>query len=154
MSGIHGVIIKPLVWHNDQRGSLAELVRSDDSDLMHQPFGQVYVTTLYPGVVKAWHRHRLQWDRMICLRGRVMLGLVDDRADSPTRGQSMRIFLGDRNFKVVMFPDGIWHGLKNIGTQEAMVCNVVSQPYDAENPDEIRCAPHGVLDFDWSRVDS
>ncbi|MCB9742065.1 MAG: dTDP-4-dehydrorhamnose 3,5-epimerase family protein [Alphaproteobacteria bacterium] len=150
---IEGVIVKPLTWHNDQRGSLAELVRADDPALMHQPFGQVYVTTLYPGVVKAWHKHERQWDRMICLRGRVMLGLVDDRPDSPTRGQSMSIVLGDRNFCVVMFPPLLWHGLKNISAEEAMVCNVVSQPYDRVTPDEIRCDAHGVLDFDWSRHD-
>ena len=101
---IDGVLIRPLTWHNDQRGSLAELVRTDDEALMQAPLGQVYVTTLYPGVVKAWHKHARQWDRMTCLRGRVLLGLVDDRADSPTRGESMSIFLGDRNFSLVQFP--------------------------------------------------
>ena len=120
---------------------------------MHAPLGQVYVTTLYPGVVKAWHKHERQWDRMTCLRGRVLLGLVDDRPDSPTHGESMSIVLGDRNFSLVQFPPGIWHGLKNIGTEEAMVCNCVSAPYDRDNPDEIRLAPHGTLDFDWSRTD-
>ena len=150
---IDGVLIRPLTWHNDQRGSLAELVRTDDEALMQAPLGQVYVTTLYPGVVKAWHKHERQWDRMTCLRGRVLLGLVDDRSDSPTRGESMSIFLGDRNFSLVQFPPGIWHGLKNIGPEEAMVCNCVSAPYDRDNPDEIRLAPHGTLDFDWSRTD-
>ncbi len=150
---IADVIVRPLTWHNDQRGSLAELVRADDPELMRAPLGQVYVTTLYPGVVKAWHKHEHQWDRMTCLVGRVLLGLVDDRPESPTFGSSMRIMLGNRNFSLVMFPPGIWHGLKNIGGTEAMVCNVVSTPYDPENPDEIRADPHGALDFDWSRRD-
>jgi dTDP-4-dehydrorhamnose 3,5-epimerase len=153
---IDGVLVKPLVWHNDQRGSLAELVRVDDPDLIGDfaGFGQVYVTTLYPGVVKGWHQHARQWDRMVCLRGRVMLGLVDAREDSPTHGAELRVMLGDRNFSVVLVPAGVWHGLKNIGTEEAMVCNVVSQPYDQADPDEIRIPPHGVLEFDWSRIDS
>ena len=150
---IEGVKIKALHWHNDQRGSLAELVRCDDPELMVVPFGQVYVTTLYPGVVKAWHQHAVQWDRMTCLRGRVMLGLMDARPDSPTYQQSMRIFLGDRNFSVVLIPAGVWHGLKCISTEEAMVCNVVSTPFNRDDPDEIRCPPHGSLDFDWERRD-
>lgn len=150
---IDGVLVQPLTWHNDQRGSLAELVRADDPQMMVVPFGQVYVTTLYPGVVKAWHLHRRQWDRMVCLRGRVLLGLIDGREGSPTQGATMRVVLGDRSFVVVRIPAGVWHGLKNISTEEAMVVNVVSQPYDAANPDEVREAPHGVLSFDWGRHD-
>lgn len=150
---INGVLVRPLTWHSDQRGSLAELVRADDPELMIVPFGQVYVTTLYPGVVKAWHLHRTQWDRMVCLRGRVLLGLVDGREDSPTRGAQMRLVLGDRDFHVVLIPAGVWHGLKNIAGDEAMVVNVVSQPYDAAAPDEVRAPAHGELPFDWSRQD-
>ncbi len=150
---IDGVLIRPLLWHSDQRGSLAEIVRADDPELMSVPFGQVYVTTLYPGVVKGWHLHREQWDRMTCLRGRVLLGLVDSRPDSPTCGEQMRIVLGDRNFVLVRVPAGVWHGLKNIAGEEAMVVNVVSHPFNAADPDEVRVAPHGVLDFDWERHD-
>jgi len=152
--GIDGVVIRQLSWHNDQRGSLSELVRADDEELMKAPFGQVYVTTLYPGVVKAWHLHQHQWDRMVCLQGRVLLGLIDSRPDSPTYGAQLRQVMGDREHVLVMIPPGVQHGLKNIGTAEAMVVNVVSQPYDREVPDETRTPPHGVLDFVWDRVDS
>lgn len=150
---IDGVLIRPLQWHSDQRGSLAELVRADDAELMSVPFGQVYVTTLYSGVVKGWHLHRDQWDRMTCLRGRVMLGLVDARPGSPTEGEQMRIMMGDRNFVLVRVPAGVWHGLKNIADEEAMVLNVVSHPFNAADPDEVRLAPHGELPFDWERRD-
>lgn len=159
---IDGVFLQPLTWHSDQRGSLAELVRSDDPNLMVAPIGQVYVTTLYPGVVKGWHLHRQQWDRMVCLQGRVLLGLVDGREGSPTYGAQLRIVLGDRNFSVVRIPPGVYHGLKNISTVEAMVVNVVSHPYNREEPDEVRVPPHGAAfagpggvcaAFDWERRD-
>ena len=150
---IDGVLVRPLHWHSDQRGSLAELVRADDPEMMVVPFGQTYVTTLYPGVVKAWHLHDRQWDRMVCLRGRVLLGLVDGREGSPTLGAQMRVVMGDRNFVVVRIPAGVWHGLKNISVDEAMVLNVVSSPFDAGDPDEIRGHPHDALPFDWARND-
>lgn len=150
---IDGVLIRSLTWHNDQRGSLAELVRSDDPEMMVVPFGQVYVTTLYPGVVKGWHFHARQWDRMACVHGRVMLGLIDDREGSPTRGEQMRIPMGERAFVSVRIPAGVWHGLKNIGEHEALVVNVPSAPYDRASPDEVRVPPHGALPFDWSRQD-
>ena len=150
---IDGVIVRTLTWHNDQRGSLAELVRADDPEMMVVPIGQVYATTLYPGVVKGWHYHHHQWDRMTCLRGRVLLGLIDDRPESSTFGEQMRIPMGDRSFVCVRIPAGLWHGLKNIGLDEAMVVNVVSAPFDRAAPDEVRAPPHGQLPFDWARYD-
>lgn len=150
---IDGVLLRPLHWHSDQRGSLAELLRSDDPEMMAVPFGQAYVTTLYPGVVKGWHLHRRQWDRMVCLRGRVLLGLIDAREGSPTFGAQMRIPMGDRDFVAVRIPAGVWHGLKNISVEEAMVLNLVSHPYNVEDPDEVRAPPHGELPFDWARRD-
>lgn len=152
---IDGVVVQGLTWHSDQRGSLCELVRDDDPVLVgpDRPIRQVYTTTLYPGVVKGWHLHSRQWDRMVCLVGRVMLGLVDGREGSPTKGATMSVVMGDRNPVVVLVPAGVYHGLKNIGVVEAMVVNVVSATYDRENPDEVRVAPHGVLDFQWERVD-
>jgi dTDP-4-dehydrorhamnose 3,5-epimerase len=104
-------------------------------------------------VVKGWHKHADQWDRMACVRGAVMLGMVDGREDSPTHGQCQRVFFGDRDPVVVRIPPGVWHGLKNIGEHEAFVVNVPSLAFNASAPDEIRIEPHGCLNFDWSRVD-
>lgn len=132
---------------------MTELVRVDDPEMMVAPFGQVYATTLYPGVIKAWHLHRHQWDRMTCLVGRVELGLIDGREDSPTYGAQMRMVIGDRNHMLVRVPPGVYHGLKNIGSSEAMIVNVVSTAYNHADPDEVRVAPHGVLPFDWGRQD-
>ena len=42
-------------------------------------FGQVYVSATYPGVVKAWHYHKLQVDNFVCIAGMVKLVLVDTR---------------------------------------------------------------------------
>jgi len=55
---IQGVQAKQLKWIPDERGKLMEVLRCDDP--MFEKFGQVYVTTCYPGVVKAWHYHRNQ----------------------------------------------------------------------------------------------
>ena len=57
---IDGVITKKLRVIPDQRGRLMEILRCDDP--LFQKFGQVYMTTTYPGVVKAWHAHKIQTD--------------------------------------------------------------------------------------------
>ena len=53
---IHGVQTKPLKVIPDERGRLMEILRCDDA--LFRKFGQVYMTTVYPGVVKAWHYHK------------------------------------------------------------------------------------------------
>ena len=48
-----------------------------------QKFGQVYVTSAYPGVVKAWHYHKKQWDHFICVKGMMKVALYDSRETRP-----------------------------------------------------------------------
>jgi len=55
---IDGVNLKDLKVVPDERGWLMEILRCDDE--IYQQFGQVYMTTAYPGVVKGWHYHKKQ----------------------------------------------------------------------------------------------
>ena len=54
---IDGIKLKKLKFIPDERGRLMEILRCDD-DLFIK-FGQVYMTTTYPQVIKAWHYHKL-----------------------------------------------------------------------------------------------
>ena len=64
---IDGVIVKKLKVIPDERGRLMEIMRADDN--FFQKFGQVYMTTAYPGVVKGWHYHKKQADIYGCGQG-------------------------------------------------------------------------------------
>jgi len=108
---------------------------------MVERFGQVYLTSVYPGVVKAWHMHRRQADNMAVVRGMVRIGLFDAREDSPTRGLTDTFFAGERQPLLVHLPPGVYHGLKGIGPGEALVLNLPTEPYDYERPDEYRRPP-------------
>ena len=54
---IRDVKVKNLRCIPDERGRLMEILREDDE--VFERFGQVYMTTNYTGVVKAWHYHCL-----------------------------------------------------------------------------------------------
>ncbi len=64
MKQIQGVKIKHLRIIPDERGWLMEILRCDDD--IFQQFGQVYCTTAYPGVVKAWHYHKKRLLAILC----------------------------------------------------------------------------------------
>src|SRR6266487_6693992 len=63
---IKDVKVKKLNVIPDERGRLTEILRSDDSEFFTK-FGQVYVSTTYPDVVKAWHYHKVQIDNFVCV---------------------------------------------------------------------------------------
>ncbi|MEK6655022.1 MAG: dTDP-4-dehydrorhamnose 3,5-epimerase family protein, partial [Thermodesulfobacteriota bacterium] len=82
---INGVMVKKLRVISDERGRLMEILRADD-EVFHG-FGQVYMTTAYPGVVKGWHYHKRQFDNMAVVRGMMKIVLYDGREASPTFGE-------------------------------------------------------------------
>jgi len=149
---INGVKTKRLTVHPDQRGRLMEILRRDDE--MFAEFGQVYITTAYPGVVKAWHYHKLQTDNLCTLVGTVQIALYDAREDSPTRGEIAVFHAGVHNPMVVQVPPMVYHGFKNVGLEEAVILNVPTEPYCYDQPDEYRIDPHqNDIPHDWDRRD-
>ncbi|MFQ6066295.1 MAG: dTDP-4-dehydrorhamnose 3,5-epimerase family protein [bacterium] len=145
---IEGVRLKELKPIPDERGRVMEILRADDE--VFEKFGQVYMTTAYPGVVKAWHYHKLQTDNMAVIKGMMKIVVYDSRKDSPTYGEVNEFFLGDHNFKLIQIPKMVYHGFKCIGREEAMVINVPTRPYDHRNPDEYRVDPYdNDIPYDW-----
>lgn len=148
---IDGVVVKTLKPIPDERGTLMELVRDDDP--MFRKFGQVYMTTAYPGVVKGWHYHKEQIDNFSCVRGMIKLVLFDDRDKSPTKGLVNEFFVGMINPICVQVPALVWHGFKGAGPEEAIVINVPTVHYHHDRPpDEFRRPWNDPqVPYDWSR---
>ena len=149
---IDGVNLKQLRVVPDERGRLMEILRCDDG--IFKQFGQAYLTTVYPGVVKAWHFHRKQDDYIACVRGMLKLVLYDDREGSETRGELMEFFIGEHNPLLVQVPAGVYHGFKSVGAEETLVINCPTEPYNREEPDELRLDAHTKeIPYDWARKD-
>jgi dTDP-4-dehydrorhamnose 3,5-epimerase len=150
---IHDVKVKKLRVIPDDRGRLMEMLRADDPEF--EAFGQVYLSTTYPGVVKAWHYHKLQKDHFVCVKGTVKLVLADTREGSPTKGEITEFVIGEHNPVLVQVPIGVYHGWKCLGSEEAYVINLPTKTYNYDEPDEYRLDPHhnGVIDYDWTTKD-
>ncbi|HPP05824.1 MAG TPA: dTDP-4-dehydrorhamnose 3,5-epimerase family protein [Syntrophorhabdaceae bacterium] len=149
---IKDVWVKQLRLIPDERGRLMEILRCDDEGFIK--FGQVYMTTTYPHVVKAWHYHKLQDDFIVCVKGMLKLVLYDEREDSPTKGEINEFFIGDYRPLLVKVPKMVWHGWKCISEEEALVINIPTEPYNRETPDEYRQDPHvNNIPYNWERKD-
>ena len=149
---IEGVKTKQLKVIPDQRGRLMEILRADDD--LFETFGQVYMTTTYPGVVKAWHLHKKQTDNITCVQGTIKLAVYDPREDSPTYKEVNEFYLGTHNPTLVQLPRGVYHGWMCVSLEEAIVVNVPTEVYNREDPDEFRLDPHeNDIPYDWRRRD-
>lgn len=133
---IDGVETKKLKLIPDERGRLMELLRRDEP--IFDEFGQLYMTTAYPGVIKAWHYHKKQKDMFICIKGAIKLVLYDSRKGSPTKGEVNQFFIGENNPMLVKIPKDVFHGFKAIGTEEAVIINIPTNTYNPKDPDEFR----------------
>ncbi|RPJ38246.1 MAG: dTDP-4-dehydrorhamnose 3,5-epimerase [Deltaproteobacteria bacterium] len=149
---IHDVKTKKLRVIPDERGRLMEMLRSDDELFIR--FGQAYMTTAYPGVVKAWHYHKKQVDHFVCVKGMMKVVLYDGRPESPSHKEIDEFIIGEHNPLLLQIPPYVFHGFKCISEQEAVVINLPTELYDYKEPDEYRLPAHGgEIPYDWARKD-
>ncbi|MGF1501900.1 MAG: dTDP-4-dehydrorhamnose 3,5-epimerase family protein [Paracoccaceae bacterium] len=132
-----GVTPRPAIRHIDNRGSVVEVF--DARWNWHTaPVSFVYSFTIRPGVVKGWGLHQHHDDRYFLLTGEVELVLYDVRPESPTCGQISKIYMSERTPQLVNIPARVWHADRNIGTTEAVVLNMPTEPYNHAAPDKVK----------------
>ncbi len=147
---IKDVQVKKLKLISDERGRLMEILRSDEE--IFQKFGQIYMTTAYPGVIKAWHYHKKQDDYFTCISGAMRLALYDARKDSPTYKEINDFVISLDNPVLVKIPRFVYHGFKCVGDKEAVVINTPTIPYSSKDPDEYRVdAFENDIPYDWRK---
>ena len=147
---IDGVIVTPLKRICDDRGRIMHMLKSTDEGF--EAFGEVYCSTVYPGVVKGWHIHKKVTLNYVVVKGMIKYVLYDDRPDSPTKGETQVICMGEHNYVRVTVPPMIWNGFMGLGTEEAMVVNTTDLPHDPTEAD--RCDPHdNHIPYEWAVKD-
>lgn len=147
---IYGVALKKLKVITDKRGRLMEILRSDDA--IFKKFGQCYITTAFPGVIKAWHYHKFQDDYFTCVKGKIRLVLYDARKNSSTFGLINEFILSLKTPMLVKIPRGVYHGFTTLSSDEAVVVNMPTRPYNHSCPDELRVAfDNPGINYNWSK---
>lgn len=147
---IEGVEVIELDRIPDERGTVMKMLRSDDPHFTG--FGEIYFSSVYPGVVKGWHRHRVKTLNYACVVGTIKLVLYDDREGSSTRGELMERFLGPDDYSLVQIPPGVWNGFKGLSAPSAVVANCASHPHDDRQQERIPpTSPE--IPYDWMRRD-
>lgn len=146
---ISGVKIIPLRVIADARGAIMRMLRVDDPHFT--AFGEIYFSSVNPGVVKGWRRHKRMVQNLAVPSGRVQIALYDDRSDSPTRAQVQDVIIGpDINYALVQIPPGVWNAFKGLGTSASVVANCATILHDPEESDT-RPLDNPPVAFTWAQ---
>lgn len=144
---IDGVKVVPLKRIPDERGLIMHMLKRTDPHFLE--FGEIYFSCAYPGVIKAWHVHREMTVNNCTVVGMIKLVMFDGRADSPTNGEVMELFIGEQNYCLVQIPPGIANGYKPIGDKMAILANCASLPHDPEEIAYIDPFDNNIP-YDWA----
>ena len=133
---IDGVRFRPVrpVPHED--GVVSEVARASWPEI-DLPLVQVHVTTTLPDRIHAWGLHQRSTDRLFVVKGLVSIVVYDGREGSATCGGINEFRVSDRNPGLLVIPPHLYHGWKNIGTDEAFIINMPSSQYDYDEPDAL-----------------
>jgi dTDP-4-dehydrorhamnose 3,5-epimerase len=138
-TGIDGLLTVSLKRIADERGAVYHMLRATDSHFVQ--FGEIYFSSVYRGVVKAWKNHTSLTTNYACISGRVLIVAFDDRVDSPTRGGLVEVDVSpDDNYALVVVPPGVWHGFQGLADPISILANCATEPHDPAELD--RCDLH------------
>ena len=144
---IDGVKVTPLRQIHDERGKVMHMLKNSDENF--EQFGEIYFSTVYPGVIKAWHIHSRMTLNYAVPIGRIKFVMYDDRPNSPTKGEIQELILGPDNYMLVTVPPRVWNGFKGIDTQMSIVANCASIPHKSE--EILRIDPEDpLIPYDWA----
>ena len=144
---IHGVVIKKVIKHEDERGFFAELVKSGEKSF-HKILQTSYSETK-PGVIKAWHIHNY-WEIWCVVKGQAKVVLYDMRLKSPSCGKFQEIYTGEDKMLVIAIPGEVAHGYKPLGKKTMGIIYHASEAYNSKNI-TIRTIAYDdpSIGFDW-----
>jgi dTDP-4-dehydrorhamnose 3,5-epimerase len=136
---INGVSVREVLHVPRDHGVITEIFRPE-WDPTGLPVVHIYQSRLYPGALGAWSCHQRSTDRLFVNQGQLTIVLFDGREDSKTNGLIMELHAGDARPSLIVVPPGVWHGLQNLGSTDALILNCPTEAYDYKDPDHYRLA--------------
>jgi UDP-2-acetamido-2,6-beta-L-arabino-hexul-4-ose reductase len=112
-----------LVKHEDQRGSLAELLKSSH-------FGQIFISRTKPGVTRGNHYHDTKVEKFCVVEGQAIIRFRHISSD-----EVLSYSVKGEEFKVLDIPPGYTHSIENVGTRDMVVLFWSSELFNPNIPD-------------------
>ncbi len=135
---IEGVCIAQAKHFTAEDGTFSEVTRLSEAGkiefegLPEMEVRQINFSMMIPGTTKAWHFHLNQDEVWMPTPDSppLIIGLMDLREKSTTKGEVMRLILGQGKPYQVHIPRGVAHGVANRSQEKAGLIYLVSNHFD------------------------
>ena len=103
-------------------------------------FGEVYLSLINYGAIKAWKRHTRMTMNLVVPSGNVRFVFRNSNSEFITHD------IGDLNYCRISIPPGIWFGFKGLSSPQSIVMNIADLPHD---PSEVDRLPISEIPYSW-----
>jgi dTDP-4-dehydrorhamnose 3,5-epimerase len=124
---IDGLTVEPKQVFTDARGSVMHMLKSSEASFH---IGEIYFSTVQPGVTKGWKRHSRMTQRFVVPFGEIMFQFEDDRPLSLSSGAKFSINLSPHNYQLITVPPGVWYSFKCVSMTVALIANATDIEHD------------------------
>jgi len=121
--------IKTLEKKTDDRGTLIEVLRSDEVG----EFNQIYSATIKPGKTRGQHYHKGRKEWFCVLKGEGVYRIKDIKT-----GNTEYVKIKEGDYKQIELEPMLWHSIENTGKEDLIFVSAISDLYDKKNPDTFR----------------
>jgi dTDP-4-dehydrorhamnose 3,5-epimerase len=131
---LEGIRFMELNLIPDERGFFGEALRQDWQDLIDEWIVQANLSSSFPGIVRAWHKHlRGQVDYFMVLKGALKICAYDESTH-----RLVEVIGTEKKPGIIRIPGHYLHGTKTISSEPSLLVYFVNRLYDPKNPDEVR----------------
>jgi dTDP-4-dehydrorhamnose 3,5-epimerase len=146
---IDGVLITPLKEIENAKGNILHIIKKEDPGYID--FGEVYFSSILPGSIKAWKKHKYMTLNLVCPLGEIRFVLYDDRIGTHSHGFFQEIILSrKKNYKRLTIPPGIWMGFEGLSNEESLLLNFADIKHDQVEQENVSVEKSHII-FNWSR---
>ena len=144
---IKGVKILKRSVFEDSRGEVKHIMKSTDDNF--KVFGEVYCSSINPGIIKGWSLHKKMTINYTVIRGSIKFVLYDSRKNSATINQKQEIILDSLNYVSVSVPPLIWNAFQCIGMKKAYVINFTDYPHSKVETIKMDPYEKDIINYNW-----
>ncbi len=139
---IPGVLLTKLNIIEHPLGDIFKIISKGDKGFVD--FGELYISTIKYGAVKAWKKHTKMICNLVVPIGEVKIVMYEDGAEEDRHRNYQEVILSKKHYFRLTIPPGIVFGMHGSGEGENMVINFASIIHDQ----------HESINYDYKSINT
>ena len=139
---MEGVILTPLKKIYHPKGDIYHGMKKTDAGFAG--FGEAYFSTVKPGQVKGWNRHKHMTINLMVPIGSVKFVIIDGRIIN--KNNLLEVELSLKNYQRLTVPPGFWVGFQCTSNTESLILNIADIEHDKN---EIERTDLDQINYNW-----